>query len=414
MVSLLSVVLDTNMLTDTSIRNAKPSDRPRKLTDEKGLHLLVTPAGGKLWRMQYRFEGKQKLLSFGAYPETSLAAAREQREEARKLIVNGVDPGEVKRVQKIARREREANTFEAVAGRWFEKWKAGVSASTSEDQWERLAKHIMPALGQTPVADIDAPRVLAALRPLEDRGTGDTLRKCKTVISQIMDFAIQHGQAKHNPVPSLKGAFKATPVKHMAAIIDPVRLGQLLRDIEHYPGSPSVCAALKLLPLVFVRPGELRAARWADIDLDKAEWKYIASKTRTEHHVPLSRQAVAILEALYPMTGHDKTGWVFPGQRPGRSLSNAALNAALRTMGYDTQAEMTGHGFRATARTLLSETLGFDPLVIEHQLAHAVPDTLGRAYNRTKYLPQRKAMMQSWADYLDRLKAGAEVIPLRA
>jgi integrase len=268
----------------------------------------------------------------------------------------------------------------------------------------------MPVLGLLPIVDIDAPKVLAALKPLEARGTGDTLRKAKMAISQIMDFAVQHGWANRNPVSSLKGAFKTTPVKHMAAIIEPLKFGKLLRDIDHYPGSPSVSSALKLLPMVFCRPGELRNAKWADIDLDNAEWKYTASKTKTAHHVPLSHQAVAILKALCPITGHDKTGLVFPGQRPGRPLSDAALNAALRTMGYDTQTEITGHGFRATARTLLSETLGFDPLVIEHQLAHAVPDTLGTAYNRTKYLPQRRAMMQAWADYLDRLKAGAEVI----
>jgi integrase len=231
-------------------------------------------------------------------------------------------------------------------------------------------------------------------------------------ISLIMDFAVQHGKAAHNPGPGLKGAFKATPVKHMPAILDPVKLGRLLRDIDSYQGQPSVRAALRLLPMLFCRPGELRGAKWADIALDASEWKYTASKTRTEHLVPLSRQAVAILEDLRPITGHDKTGLVFPGLRPGRSLSNATLNAALRTLGYDTREEQTGHGFRATARTLLSETLGFDPLVIEHQLGHRVPDTLGTAYNRTKYLPQRKAMMQSWADYLDRLKIGADVIPL--
>jgi integrase len=251
------------------------------------------------------------------------------------------------------------------------------------------------------------------LKPLEARGTGDTLRKARMAISQILGFAMRHGKAIHNPVPNLRGAFKATPVKHMAAIVDPVRFGQLLRDIDHYPGSPSVVAALKLLPLVFCRPGELRGAKWADIDLEKAEWRFTVSKTGTEHLVPLPRQVVAILEARYPVTGHDRTGLVFPGQRPGRPLSDAALNAALRTLGYDTRTEMTGHGFRATARTLLSETLGFDPLVIEHQLAHTVPDALDTAYNRTKYLPQRREMMQAWADHLDKLKAGTEVIPLR-
>jgi integrase len=405
--------LDTIMpLSDTAIKNAKPAPKACKMTDEKGMYLYVTPSGGKLWRMQYRFENKQKLLSFGAYPAIGLKDARARRDEAKKLLANGADPGAVKKAQKAAGRERAANSFEVVAREWFEKWKTEVTESTAKHQRDRLTKHIMPVLGPLPVADIDTPKVLAALKPLEARGTGDTLSKCKTAVSLIMRFAVQQGLAQSDPVPSLRGAFKAAPVKHMPAILDPVKLGQLLRDIDGYRGSPSVTAALKLLPMLFCRPGELRAAKWADIDLERAEWKYIASKTKTEHLVPLATQAVAILEALYPVTGYDKTGLVLPGQRPGRMLSNAAINRALQMMEYDTKTDVTSHGFRATARTLLSETLGFDPLVIEHQLGHAVPDALGRAYNRTKYLPQRKAMMQAWADYLDRLKAGAEVIPL--
>ncbi|GHU18723.1 integrase [Betaproteobacteria bacterium] len=400
-------------LTDTAIKSAKPAEKRQTMFDGGGLYLEVSPAGGKLWRLKYRFDGKEKLLALGKYPEVTLKDARERRDEARKLLANGTDPGAVKKAQKAAKLERAANTFEAVAAKWFEKWKTEVTIKTATNQWDRLAKHIMPFLGDCPIADIDAPKILAALRPLEARGTGDTLDKAKMAISLIMRFAVQNGWAQGDPVPSLRGAFKAAPEKHMAAIIDPMKFGQLLRDIDRYPGSPSVTSALKLLPLAFCRPGELRAMLWADIDLDKAEWKYTASKTRTEHLVPLARQAVAILTELFPITGHDKTGFVFPGMRPGRMLSDAALNAALRTLGYDTQTEVTGHGFRATARTLLAEELGFDPLIIEHQLAHRVPDNLGTAYNRTRYLPQRKAMMQTWADYLDKLKAGAEVIPLR-
>jgi integrase len=400
-------------LTDTAIRTAKPAEKRQTLFDGGGLYLVINPNGSKLWRLKYRFDGKEKLLSFGAYPAVSLKEARERRDEARKLLANGSDPGAVRKAQKVAQQERAANTFEAVAQAWFEKWKTEVTESTALSQWRRLTKHVMPVLGPLPVADVDAPKVLAALKPLEARGTGDVLRKAKMAISLIMDFAVLHGKAAHNPVPGLKGAFKATPVKHMPAILDPVKLGRLLRDIDSCQGQPSVRAALRLLPMLFCRPGELRGAKWADIDLEKAEWKYTASKTRTEHLVPLSRQAVAILEALRLITGHDKTGLVFPGLRPGRPLSDATLNTALRTLGYDTREEVTSHGFRATARTLLSETLGFDPLVIEHQLGHSVPDTLGTAYNRTRYLPQRKAMMQAWADYLDKLKAGAEAIPLR-
>jgi integrase len=288
------------------------------LFDGGGLYLEISTAGGKLWRVKYRFGGMEKRLALGAYPAISLKEARERRDEARKLLTNGIDPSAVKRAQKAAKQGRAANCFEAVAAKWFEKWKTEVTESTALSQWGRLTKHILPALGETPISEVTAPKVLAALKPLEARGTGDTLRKSKMAISQIMDFAIQHGLASGNPVPSLKGAFKAAPVKHMPAILDPVKLGQLLRDIDGYQGSPSVTAALKLLPMLFCRPGELRAARWADINLDAAEWKYVASKTGTEHHVPLSRQALAILEALYPITGYDRSGLVFPGQRPGR------------------------------------------------------------------------------------------------
>jgi integrase len=400
-------------ITDTTIKNSKPAAKPFKLTDEKGLYLLVNPSGGKLWRMKYRFGGKEKLLAFGAYPDVSLKEARERRDEARKLLANGTDPGAVKKAQKAAGLERAASTFEAVAGRWFEKWRTEVAGRTAKSQRERLEKHVMPTLGAIPVSEIDAPKVLAALKPLEEQGAGDTLRKAKIAIGLIMRFAVQHGLAQGDPVPSLRGAFKAAPVRHMAAILDPVKLGQLLRDMDAYTGQPSVCAALRLLPMLFCRPGELRTAKWADIDLARGEWKYTASKTRKAHLVPLPLQAVVILEELHPLTGHDKSGFVFPGLTPGKPISDAALNSALRRMGYDTQEEQTSHGFRATARTLLAEELGFPPEVIEHQLAHAVPDALGTAYNRTKYLKERRAMMQAWADYLDKLKRGADVIPLR-
>jgi integrase len=398
-------------LTDVTVKNAKPAGRPFKLTDEKGLHLLITPAGGRLWRMAYRFNGKQKTLALGAYPDVSLRSAREGRDEARKLLTTRVDPGEVKRAQKAAQQERSANTFGAVAERWLEKWETEVADSTAKSQRERLQKHIMPILGPLLVADIDAQRILVALKPLEERGSGDTLRKSKTAISMIMRFAIQRGWAKVDPVPSLRGAFRTGPVKHMAAILDPARVGQLLRDIDGYRGQPPVCAALRLLPLVFVRPGELRSARWKDIDLDAAEWKYFITKTKTEHLVPLARQTVAILEELRPLTGQDRHGFVFPGLRPGKPISNNTLNAALRGLGYSAD-EVVGHGFRASARMLLAKKLNFPPEIIEHQLGHRVADSLGTAYNRTKFLPQRRKMMQTWADYLDALRAGAEIVSL--
>jgi integrase len=401
-------------LTNSEIKNRKPKGKSFKLSDGQGLHLLVVPTGGRLWRLAYRFGGKQKTLALGAYPDVPLKDAREARDEARKLLAAGVDPGETKRAQKAAQQERASHTFAAVAGKWLEKWETEVTASTARAQRERLAKHVMPTLGPLPIADIDAQRILAALKPLEERGTGDTLRKARTAISMIVRFAIQHGWAKVDSVPSLRGAFKAAPVKHMPAIVAPVRLGQLLRDIDGYHGSPAVTSALKLLPLMFCRPGELRAAKWSDINLDKAEWRYVASKTGTEHLVPLAAQAVAVLRDLYSITGQDRHGFVFPGVRPGRQLSDAALNRALQTLGYDTKTEVTGHGFRATARTLLAEELNFPPEVIEHQLGHRVPDALGNAYNRTKFLDQRRTMMQAWADYLDELKAGGKIIQFPA
>ncbi|MDR0715943.1 MAG: integrase arm-type DNA-binding domain-containing protein, partial [Azoarcus sp.] len=337
------------VLTDTAIRTARPTDKPRKLSDSGGLYLLIAPTGGKLWRMKYRFNGKEKTLAFGKYPEVPLKDARDRRDEARKLLANGADPAAVKKAQKAERQERAANNFEAVAHRWFEVWKAGVAEKTAQSQWRRLENHIFPFLGGVPVSEITPKKVIEALRPLEARGTGDTLRKSKTAINQILRFAIQNEWAQYNPVPDLVGAFKVTPTKHMAAITDPVKLGVLLRDIDMYHGSPSVCYALRLVPLVFVRPCELRGAKWAAIDLEKGEWKFFVGKTKVEHLVPLSRQAVAILKELHPITGHHRTGLVFPGQKPGRPLSNATINNALRIMGYDTQADITGHGFRATA-----------------------------------------------------------------
>jgi integrase len=354
--------------------------------------------------MHYRFEGKQKLLSFGAYPAVSLKDARERRDEAKKLLANDADPGALKKAQKVAKLERAANTFKIIAEEWFNMWKAKVTEGVWTRTWVRLEKDVFPWLGDAPIADIDAPKVLEVLRRMEKRGVFDTVRATKRNISQIMQYAVSTGRAQYDPCSTLNQVLQRPVVTHMAAITDSVKVGELLRAMAAYQGTPAVRAALMLAPLVFVRPGELRAAKWADIDLDAAEWKYIVSKTKTEHLVPLARQSVAILHELQPITGRGK--YVFPNIRPERPMSNATMNRALQTMGYDTKTEITGHGFRAMARTLLAEELGFDPLVIEHQLAHSVPDTLGRAYNRTKYLKQRRTMMQAWADYLDRLKAG--------
>ena len=404
---------DTIMpLSDTTIKNAKPGDKPRKLSDEKGLYLFVTPAGGKLWRMQYRFAGKQKLLAFGAYPDIGLKEARERRDEARKMLANGKDPGEVKKAQKAAIATAGANTFETVAREWFGIWSTNVSPATASRQLANLEKNVFPTLGGVPVSDVRSKTVLDTLKAVELRGVLNTVLKAKTAISQVMRFAVQTDRAENDPVPNLRGAIKKPEEKHFAAITDPLKVGALLRAIDQYTGQPEVCAALRLAPLVFVRIGELRAARWADIDLEKGEWRFTVSKTKTEHLVPLAKQAVGILRRLQPISG--KKELVFPGLISGKPISNSTINRALQNMGYDTQEEMTGHGFRAMARTLLAEEIGIEPHIIEHQLAHKVPDALGTAYNRTKFINPRREMMQAWADYLDSLKRDANVIPRRA
>ncbi|MDR0715841.1 MAG: integrase arm-type DNA-binding domain-containing protein, partial [Azoarcus sp.] len=309
-------------LTDTAIRAAKPADKPRKLSDAGGLYLLVTPTGGKLWRMKYRFAGKEKTLSIGKYPDVPLKDARGRRDEARRMLASGSDPGAAKQTKKDERRARAANTFETVAALWFEQWRKNVTPRVAENQWNRLTKYAFPIIGGTPVAEITARQIWNALRPLEEGDTLPTLHKTKMAIGMVMRYAIHAGRAERNPVPDLAGAFANPQGKHHAALLEPARIGELLRDIAGYEGQgPSVSYALRLLPLVFVRPCELRAAKWAAIDLEKGEWKFFVGKTKTEHLVPLSRQAVAILKELHPMTGHDRSGLVFPGRNPGAPLS---------------------------------------------------------------------------------------------
>jgi integrase len=402
-------------LTDTEVRNAKPKEKMFKLFDAGGggLYLEVSPSGGKLWRFKYRFDGKQKLLALGKYPEITLSDARERRDNARKLLANDSDPGAVKKAQKAASLERSANTFRAVAERWLESWKTGVTDKTARNAQRRLEMHIYPLLGECPIADIDAPRILDVLRVLEARGIHETIKQSRQAIGMILRYAVTRKLMASNPIHDIKGECKPVPTKHHPALTKPSEVAELMRRIDGYTGHLETSAALKLLPLVFVRPGELRAMKWTDVDLDQAEWRFTASKTKTERLVPLARQAVAILRELHSITGDNKYGLVFPGTKWGLPISEATLNRALQTLGYSTKEEMTGHGFRALARTLLAEELEFDPLILEHQLGHRVPDTLGEAYSRTRYLPQRKAMMQQWADYLDKLKAGAEIIPIR-
>jgi integrase len=400
-------------LTDTAIRTAKPAERRQTLFDGGGLYLVINPNGSKLWRLKYRFEKKEKLLSFGAYPAIGLKDARERRDEARKLLAHGVDPGAARKAQKRARQELAVNSFEAIAREWFAVWRADKAESHSSKVIVRLEKDVFPWIGGRPIAELseNAQEVLSVLRRIESRGTLDTAHRAGGNCSQVFRYAIATGRAKRDPIPDLRGALPPVRGSHFAALVEPAKVAELLRSIEGFKGTHWVRAALALAPLVFVRPAELREAKWADIDLEKAEWRYIASKTRTAHLVPLAMQAVAILRDLHPLTGHHE--YAFPGRDPKRAISTSTLQAALQRMGYDTKTEMTGHGFRAMARTLLAEELHFPPEIIEHQLAHSVPDTLGTAYNRTKFLKERKAMMQCWADYLDKLKAGADIVPIR-
>lgn len=400
------------MLTDKAIRNARAKDRPYRLTDERGLSLEVAPAGGRWWRLRYRFNGKAKQLSLGTYPDVSLADARARRDEARKILTNGIDPSEHRKAMKSAYADRAENSFEAIAREWFAKQSPGWATSHSSKIIRRLELDVFPWIGARAIAEINAPEILRVLRRIEGRGANDTAHRAHQNIGQVMRYAVATGRADRDPSGDLRGALPALKHEHFAAITDPIEVGNLLRAIDGFKGTFVVQCALKLAPLVFTRPGELRKAKWSEINLDKSEWNIPTErmKTRKPHLVPLSEQSVSILRELYALTGSREH--VFPGRDPRKPLSEAAVNAALRRMGYDTKTEITGHGFRAMARTILHEELHIKPEVIEHQLAHRVADTLGTAYNRTKFLKERTAMMQQWADYLDKLKAGAEVIPL--
>lgn len=401
-------------LTDLKTKGSKPRPKPYKISDEKGLHLLVKENGSKLWRMSYRFDGKQKTLALGAYPDVSLSNARDKRDEARKLLANGQDPSEVKKARKAGRLVRAANSFEVVARRWHGKKKADWSDSYSSKVIQLLERDVFPWIGGKAIADLEAPEFLTVARRLEARGVIDTAHRAMQLCGQIMRFAVAESTVNRNPVSDLRGAIQSAKTEHMASVTDPVRVGEILRMFDGFKGSYQVMQALKLAPLVFTRPGELRQAKWSDIDLDKALWTIPGERMKMgeTHIIPLSTQAVAILRDMEPFSGH--LDHVFPGARdPKRPMSNAAVNAALKRLGIDTQNELTGHGFRAMARTILHEQLDYQPDVIEVQLAHKVPGPLGATYARTKFIKQRIGMMQEWADYLGRLKTGAEIVPLR-
>lgn len=400
------------MLTDTKLRSLKPKAAAYRFADTNGLCIEVRPTGTKVWRYRYRHAGKASMTTLGGYPQMTLADARSARDKARALLSGGANPSQVARVERATKVEHAGNTFAAVSAELLAKRaKEGLSPASVQRE-RRLIEKDLALLGGLPVADVTAPLLLAALRKVEARGALETAHRARALAGLVFRYAIATGRAERNPAADLVGALASPTVQHFAAVTDPKQVGDLLRATHGYLGTPVVAAALKLAPLVFVRPGELRSARWADIDLDAAEWRFTTSKTKTPHIVPLSEQAVAILRDLHPLTGRSE--YVFPGVRsPRRPMSENTINAALKALGYDSET-MTGHGFRAMARTILDEVLGFRPDLIEHQLAHAVRDPLGRAYNRTAHLPERRKMMQAWADYLDQLRASTgKVVALK-
>jgi integrase len=397
-------------LTDSIARNAKPAAKTIRIFDHDGLYLEISPRGGKWWRLKYRYAGKEKRVSLGVYPEVNLKSARARTVEARQLLDSGVDPSENRRAAKAAQMDGAANSFEVVTREGIEQQMKTWVRGHGERILTRFERDIFPWIGARPIADLTAPELLTTVRRIEKRGALETAHRALGNCGQVFRYAIATGRTRRDPTGDLRGALPTVKPTHFAAITEPKRVGALMRAIEGYEGSLTVRSALRLAPLVFVRPGELRHAEWAAMDLDVSEWRYTVTKTNTPHIVPLSAQAVAILRELKPLTGRGR--YVFSSARSSqRSMSDNAILAAMRRMGIGKD-EMSGHGFRAMARTILDEVLGFRPDFIEHQLAHAVRDPNGRAYNRTAHLEERRKMMQAWADYLDKLKNGADVIPI--
>lgn len=401
------------LLTDKTVKAAKPTEKQYKLSDGKGLYLLVLPAGGKYWHFRTKSGGKDTTISFGTYPEITLAEAREKAQGARKHIAKGFHPVEVRKAEKAAKVDAAATTFEAITRQWYYQERHRWSDNHAQRLLRRLELDIFPAIGDRPLTSIKTPEMETILKRVAIR-TLETAHRLKIACDMVYRYAIRKELTEYNPVAPLKGVLPTIKNTHMAAPTDPKDVAPLLRSIDGFEGSFIVKCAMQLAPLLFVRPGELRHAEWSEIDLEKAEWSIPAEKMKMKHPhlVPLPIQAVEILKSLHPLTSNSK--YVFPCHRsPLRCMSENTVNAGLRRLGYE-KTEITGHGFRAMARTMLHEILQFQPDAIEAQLAHAVPDRLGSAYNRTKHLPERKKMMQTWADYLDGLKTGAaKVIPMR-
>ncbi|GGP18156.1 tyrosine-type recombinase/integrase [Silvimonas iriomotensis] len=405
----------TKPLTDTECKQAKPGEKDRKLFDGGGLYLLVKANGSRLWRLKYvRPNGKEGLMSLGAYPEISLAGARAKRDQARSMLAQGHDPQEDRARAKEAAAVAASNSFESVARVWFEKFMGGKSESHRERTLNRLETDIFPWLGKRPVSDIRPQEILACLHRIEARGAIETAHRVRWSCSKVFRFAIACGIAETDPADLLKEALTRPDPKSFATITDPVKVGTLMNALDSLEASLIVRCAARLAPLVFVRPGELRQAEWSEIDLEKAEWRIPAHKmkSRAVHIVPLSRQAIAILEEIRPLTGNSDGRYVFPGERTReRPMSENTVNAALRRLGYSKE-EFTGHGFRKTASTLLNESQCWHRDAIERQLAHGERDEIRAAYNYAEHLPERIQMMQWWADYLDKLKSGADVFSI--
>jgi integrase len=390
-------------LTEMRVRAAKPAEKPYKLFDERGLFMLVTSAGGRLWRFRYWLGGVEKLLTLGTYPDVSLKRAREKRDDARRALADGIDPGAKRRAESDAK----TNTFLAVADEWLLTKKALLTESTWERDRQQVHKWVIPYLGNKPIASLEAPDLLEVLKRIEAKGVIDTAHRTREVCGRIFRYAIATGRAKHDIAADLVGALAPRTTQHLAAITDPVRVGALLRAIDGYDGQPTTGAALRLAPYVFVRPGELRAAEWSEIVLDGDEplWRIPAERMKMgeAHIVPLARQSVDILRALQPISGRQR--YVFPAiGGGGRPLSENTLNGAIRRLGYSGD-EMTSHGFRSMASTLLNEQ-GVHPDLIELQLAHAERNTVRATYNRAQRVAERRTMMQFWADYIDKLRSG--------
>ena len=410
------------MLTDAQCKNAlcQPDKPRRRLADSGGLYLEVSPGGSKRWFWKYRNEGKEYRLALGSYPAVGLTAARRARDAAKLKKAEGTDPVQARKVEKLKAVNLAGDSFKVVALEWYQKRESNWSEAYSVRSKRQLERDLFPWLGNRRIAEIEPVELLATLRKVEERGAVETANRGLDLARQVWRYAVATGRVHRDITTELKGALSPYRGKHFAAITDPSHLGELLRAIKGYKGGPVVRAALQLAPILFQRPGELRGAEWSEIDLGECLWTIPAARMkRTKdgkengqpHLVPLPVQAVRILENLKPYT--ESTGLVFPGERQrDKPISENSVRTALIAMGYTPEIQ-TWHGFRATARTMLAEVLEFDPLVIEAQLAHSVRDANGRAYNRTTYLPQRKKMMQAWADYLEKLASGAQLIELR-